>query len=135
MKANDNVQTFSFMSAERPVLEAELLGGAEYPDIKGEAYVYFLPDGIYVQADFDKLPENNEFGFHVHEGLICEAPGEKLLPLSNVYSDKTGKSSMQVYLYRATSTQIAGKPIMLHIMHEDGTDGITIACGILNRIL
>lgn len=135
MKANDNVQTFSFMSAERPVLEAELLGGAEYPDIKGEAYVYFLPDGIYVQADFDKLPENNEFGFHVHEGLICEAPGEKLLPLPDVYSDKTGKSSMQVYLDRATSTQIAGKPIMLHIKNEDGTDGITIACGILNRIL
>ncbi len=79
MKANDNVQTFSFMSAERPVLEAELLGGAEYPDIKGEAYVYFLPDGIYVQADFDKLPENNEFGFHVHEGLILTARPQRRL--------------------------------------------------------
>ena len=135
MKANNNAQTFSLMGGERPVLEAELLGGAEYPDIKGEAYVYFLPDGIYVQADFDKLPENNEFGFHVHEGLICEASGKKLLPLPDVHSDKTGKSSMQVYLDRATSTQIAGKPIMLHIKNEDGTDGITIACGILNRIL
>lgn len=135
MKVNDNVQTFSFMSAERPVLEAEILGGADHPDIRGDAYVYFLPGGIYLQADFDKLPENDQFGFHVHEGLICEVPGEKLLPLPDVYSDKTGHSSMQIYLDRATSTQIAGKPIVMHIKNEDGTDGITIACGTLNRIL
>ena len=134
MKANDNVQTFSFMSADRPVLEAELLGGAEYPDIKGNAYVYFLPDGIYVQADFDKLPESNEFGFHVHEGLLCETPGEKLLPLPDVYSDKDGKSSMQVYLDGKTSTQIAGRPIMLHLK-RDGKDDLVVACGLLSRIL
>lgn len=134
MKANANVTEFSFMESERPVLEAEILGGAEYPDIKGEAYVYFLPDGIYVQADFDKLPENNEFGFHIHEGLLCEAPGEKLLPLPDVFSDKNGKSSMQVYLDSKTSTQIAGRPIMLHLK-IDGKDDIVVACGLLNRIL
>lgn len=134
MKANDNVQTFSFMSGERPVLEAEILGGAEYPDIKGNAYVYFLPGGIYVQADFDKLPENDEFGFHVHEGLFCETPGEKLLPLPDMYSDKDGKASMQVYLDGKTSTQIAGRSIMLHLK-RDGKDDIVIACGLLSRIL
>lgn len=135
MRTNDNVHTFSHMEHERPVLKAEILGGAEHPDIRGEAYVYFLPDGIYLQADFDKLPENNEFGFHIHEGLLCETPGDKLLPLPDMYSDKNGKSSMQIYLDRATSTQIAGKPIVMHIKNEDGTDGITIACGILNRVL
>lgn len=134
MKANANVTEFSFMESDRPVLEAEILGGAEYPDIKGYAYVYFLPDGIYVQADFDKLPENNEFGFHVHEGLLCEAPGEKLLPLPDVYSDKNGKSSMQVYLDSKTSTQIAGRPIMLHLK-RDGKDELVVACGLLSRIL
>ncbi|MCM1165216.1 MAG: superoxide dismutase family protein [Lachnospiraceae bacterium] len=133
MRANDNVTEFSFMSGERPVLEAEILGGAEYPDIKGAAYVYFLPDGIYLQADFDKLPENNEFGFHVHEGLLCENPDEKLLPLPNVVSDKNGKSSMQIYLDRAVSTRIAGKPIVLHI--KRGVEEITVACGILDRVL
>lgn len=134
MKANDNVQTYSFMSGERPVLEAELLGGAEYPDIKGYAYVYFLPDGIYVQADFDKLPENNVFGFHIHDGLLCENPGEKLLPLPDVYSDDNGKSSMQVYLDGKNSTQIAGRPIMLHLK-RDGKDDLVVACGLLSRIL
>lgn len=134
MKSNDNVQTYSFMSGERPVLGAEILGGAEYPDINGEAYVYFLPGGIYVQADFDKLPENNEFGFHVHEGLLCEDPGEKLLPLPDVISDKDGKSSVQIYLDSKNSTQIAGRPIMLHLK-RDGKDAAVVACGLLNRIL
>ena len=134
MKTNDNVTDFSFMSGERPVLEAEILGGAEYPDIKGNAYVYFLPDGIYVQADFDKLPENNVFGFHVHEGLLCENPGEKLLPLPDVFSDKDGTSSMQVYLDGKSSTQIAGRPIMLHLK-RDGKDDLVVACGLLSRVL
>ncbi len=135
MKKNSNVQTFSFMSGERPVLKAEILGGAEYPDIRGEAYVYFFPDGIYLQVDFDDLPPNNEFGFHIHEGLLCESRGEKLLPLPDVHSDGSGMASMQIYLDKATSTQIAGKPIVLHIKNADGKDGLTVACGVLNRIL
>lgn len=134
MTANSNIRTFSYMEQERPVLEAELLGGAEYPDIKGKAYVYFLPDGIYLQADFEKLPESNEFGFHIHEGLLCEAPGEKQLPLPDIQSDKNGNSSMQIYLDRVTSTQIAGRPIMLHLK-SDGKDLAVIACGLLERIL
>lgn len=135
MKKNSNVKTFSFMSAERPVLKAEILGGAEYPDIRGEAYVYFFPEGVYLQADFEDLPPNNEFGFHVHEGLLCETRGEKLLPLPNIYSDKNGMASMQIYLDKATSTQIAGKPIVLHIGGADGKDELTAACGVLNRII
>ncbi len=135
MENNSNVQAFSFMSGERPVLKAEILGGSEYPDIRGEAYVYFFNKGIYLQADFENLPENNEFGFHVHEGLLCESPREKLLPLPDVYSDRNGRASMQIYLDQATSTQIAGKPIVLHIKNADGKDELTVACGILNRIL
>lgn len=135
MKKNSNVQTFSFMSAERPIFKAEILGGAEYPDIRGEAYVYFFPEGIYLQADFDDLPPNNEFGFHVHEGLLCETRGEKLLPLPDIHSDRNGMASMQIYLDKATSTQIAGKPIVLHIRGADGKDELTAACGVLNRIL
>lgn len=133
MRTGDNVTRFSFMEQERPVLNADILGGAEFPDIKGTAYVYFLPGGIYLQADFDELPPSNEFGFHVHEGLLCETPGEKLLPLPDVYSDRDGSASMQIYLDGANSTQIAGKPIMLHL--KRGDKDITAACGILNRVL
>lgn len=134
MKANANVTEFSFMESDRPVLEAEILGGAEYPDINGSAYVYYLPDRIYLQADFDKLPESNQFGFHIHEGLLCEAPGGKLLPLPDMYSDENGKASMQVFLDGATLRQISGKPIMLHLK-RDGKDDMVVACGLLNRIL
>lgn len=134
MQSNDNINAFSYMEQDRPVLEAKLLGGAEYPDINGSAYVYFLPDRIYLQADFDKLPENDQFGFHIHEGLLCETPGGKLLPLPDMYSDKDGKASMQVYLDGATLTQIAGRPIMLHLK-RDGEDELVIACGLLSRIL
>lgn len=84
MKKNSNVQTFSFMSGERPVLKAEIIGGAEYSDIRGEAYVYFFPEGIYLQADFDDLPPNNEFGFHVHEGR-CAKRAAKSCCLCPIY--------------------------------------------------
>lgn len=129
----NNVSQFSFMEQDRPVLVAELLGGKDFPDIEGRAYIYAVPGGIYVQADFSRLPESSDFAFHVHEGLLCEEPGGKLLLLPDVFSDGSGVASMQVYLDRANSTQIAGRPIMLHL--KRGDDEVTVACGLLSRIL
>lgn len=129
----DNVSNFSFMEQDRPVLVAELRGGAEYPEINGTAYVYTLPNGMYIQMDIKEVPKSSNFAIHVHEGLICEDAGEKLLPLPDLVSDKDGKISAMLYIDTMNSTQIAGKPIMLHLK-QDGTE-INIACGLLERIL
>ncbi|MDE6726976.1 MAG: superoxide dismutase family protein [Oscillospiraceae bacterium] len=133
MQNIQNVTKYSFMEQERPVLKAELRGSKEFPGLHGEVYVYTLPDGIYLQGDVEGLPKSSDFAFHVHEGLVCEELGGKLLVLPDVSSDADGKASAQVYLDRANSTQIAGKPIVLHLK-TDGKE-TQIACGLLSRIL
>lgn len=129
----ENVTDYAFMEQDRPVLETELLGGELYPDIRGKVYVYFLPGGIYLQGDFRNMPINSDFAFHVHEGLLCEEKGEKILLLPDIFSDGNGNASLQVYLDRALHSQIAGRPIVLHI--KSGGDETTVACGLLRRVL
>lgn len=133
MQDIQNVTKFSFVEQDRPVLKAELIGNADHPDLRGVIHVYFLPNGIYLQGDFEGLPKTSEFAFHVHEGILCEGHGEKILVLPDVISDEDGKASSQVYLDRADSTRIAGRPIVLHLK-EDGKEP-EIACGLLTRIL
>lgn len=129
----ENVSDFSFMEQDRPVLRAQLRGGAEYPDIQGTAFIYTLPNGMYISLDFTDLPPSGNFAIHVHEGLICDNPGDKLLPLPNMVSDINGKASSQLYIDTMNSTMIAGKPIMLHLIQDDKE--INIACAPLERIL
>ena len=129
----ENVTQFAFVEQDRPVLEAELRGGEEYPDIRGMVYIYAIPGGIYVQGDFENMPINSNFAFHVHDGLICEQTGEKILLLPDVFSDGTGKASAQINIDRAEHSQIAGKPIVLHL--KSNGEEITVACGLLRRVL
>lgn len=128
-----NVTKYSFVEQDRPVLQAELKGGADYPDIRGLIHVYFLPNGIYLQGDIEGLPKTSEFAFHVHEGETCKEHGEKILILPDVMSDADGKASMQVYLDRVNSTQIAGRPLVLHL--RVGGETPEVACALLDRIL
>lgn len=129
----ENVTDYAFVEQDRPVLEAELRGGEEYPDIRGKVYAYALPDGLYLQGDFENMPLNSDFAFHVHEGLLCENKGEKILLLPDVFSDGVGKASAQIYLDRADHTQIAGRPIVLHL--KSNGDELTVACGLFRRVL
>lgn len=133
MQNIQNVTEYSFMEQERPVLEADIVGNADYPNVRGKIYVYILPDGIYLQGDVEGLPKTSDFAFHVHEGLVCEELGKKTLILPDVMSDEDGKGSAQVYLDRVSSNDIAGKPIVMHLK-TDGKE-TQIACGLLSRIL
>lgn len=127
----ENIQEFSYVEQDRPVLGAELRGGDEFPDLRGKVYVYVLPEGIYLQGDFENLPLNSTLGFHVHEGLLCENKGERLLILPDIISDGEGAASMQIYLDKVVHNDIAGRPVVLHTHDPDNT----IACGLLARIL
>lgn len=133
MQNIQNVTKYSFMEQERPVLQANITGNADYPDLKGTVYVYTLPGGIYLQGDIEGLPKSSDFTFYVHEGLVCEELGEKLLVLPDAMSGEDGKASTQIQLDRVNSTQIAGKPIVMRLK-ADGKE-IQIACGLLSRVL
>lgn len=128
-----NVTKFSFIEQDRPVLQAELKGVGEHGGVYGVVYVYVLPNGIYVHGELEGLPSASDFAFHVHEGLECKEHGEKILILPDVMSDANGKASTQTYLDRASSTQIAGRPIVIHLK-ADGRE-TEMACGLLSRIL
>ncbi len=131
----EQINDYSYAEQDRPVLGAELRGGEKYPDFRGKVFVYVLPGGIYLQGDFNNMPVNRSFGFHVHEGVLCENKGEKLLILPDIISDSSGVASMQVYLDSVTHTNIAGRPVVAHLKGADGKDAESIACGLLRRIL
>lgn len=128
-----NVTKFSFSEQDRPVLMANIVGNADHQALDGTVYVYTLPNGIYLQGDIEGLPKSSDFAFHVHEGLVCEQLGKKLLILPDLMSDENGKASTQTYLDRVNSTQIAGRPIVLH--HKVDGKEVQIACGLLSRVL
>ena len=134
MQDIQNVTKYAFMTQDRPVLRADMAGDADHPEVTGTVHVYTLPGGVYIQGDIAGLPASGNFAFHVHEGAVCGEPGKKLLVLPAVMSDGDGKASAQVQLDRVDTTQIAGKPIVLHIM-ENGEEKQMIACGLLERIL
>lgn len=129
----ENVTEFVFVEQDRPVLEAELRGGENYPDMRGNVYIYTIPEGIYLQGDFENMPKNSNFAFHVHDGLLCEQKGEKILLLPDIISDSSGKASAQISIDRVEHTQIAGRPIVLHL--KINGEEITMACGLLRRVL
>lgn len=129
-----NVTKYSFIEQERPVLKAELKGKDGYSALNGTVYFYDLPNGVYMQGEVEGLPKSSEFAFHVHEGVVCEVHGDKILIMPNLMSDANGKASAQVYLDKLRSTQIAGRPVILHLKEADGTEP-EIACGLLARIL
>lgn len=133
MQNKQNVTKYSFMEQDRPVLQDNITGNADYPDLKGTVYVYTQPDGIYLQVDIEGLPKSSDFAFHVHEGLVCEVAGEKMLILPDVMSGADGKASAQIHIDRANSTQIAGRPIVMHLK-TDGRE-VQVACGLLSRVL
>ena len=132
MQANENVTQYGFMQQERPVLGAKL-SSAEYPELEGTVYVYFLPIGIYIQGNFYGLPHSIELAFHIHEGTECGNCGKMILPLPDIIADREGNASIQVFLGHGTCTEIAGKTIVLHL--RSGGGETEAACGVLERIL
>lgn len=138
------VNQFSYMGAERSALMGELHGSADFPKLEGLIHAYWLDGALYLQAEFNGLPPDRVFGFHVHEGIICGASGEKepfkeagghmsLCPegtwcgrhpyhagdLPPIISDSTGYAAMQVFLGKAQISDYSGKPIVIHYMPDD----------------
>ncbi len=138
------INKFAYIENERPALIADIRGGAAYPEIRGIIHMYWLPDAILFQSEFEGLSPSGVFGFHVHNGLICGADdgaepfaeagshldncGEGLWcgqhpyhagDLPPVFSDRDGYAAGQVYLDKATVAEYSGKPVVLHMMPDD----------------
>ena len=124
---------FSYMEQERPVLSARLHGTEGFESVIGEALVYFLPNGLYITASFSNLPTSQDIPFHIHEGLLCENAGGHLLEFPDLFSDKSGEASFQLYFDKRTLWEVSGKPLVLHA--KIGGKEQKIACRLLERVL
>lgn len=129
-----NVTKYAFITLDRPVLTADIAGNSDNTGVIGTVHIYTLPVGLYLQGDIEGLPASGDFSFHVHDGALCDKPGEKLLILPDIMSGEDGRASVQVLLDRVDPVQIAGRPIVLHLKAADGTEP-QIACGLLARVL
>lgn len=62
---------------EKPDAIAVIQGGSQYPDIRGEVWLYQLKSGVLVAAEVYGLPkqegqcDSRIFGFHLHDGDSC----------------------------------------------------------------
>ena len=60
-----------------PQAHARIKGSKEYPDIRGNVYLYEVYNGTVLLGELMGIPEELEkkyggfFGFHIHEGNAC----------------------------------------------------------------
>lgn len=136
---------------------AQILGGRDYPRIRGAVTFVQRHDGVLMEAVVSGLPktETGFFAFHIHEGENCDGdgfpntgghfnPGRRehpnhagdLPPLLGDY----GKAYMKVLTGRFRVEEIIGKAVILHVDPDDfrtqpsGNAGMKIACGVIQKV-
>ncbi len=145
------------MNSYMPYAIADIKGSKEFQTIKGKVKFYPWKSGTIVRTEIVGLPndnKNNFFGFHIHEGSICneeegkpafESVGNHFnlgqdehpnhlgdLPL--IYSND-GYAYMEFYTNRFTPNDILNRTVIIHKNKDDlmsqpsGNSGEKIACG------
>ena len=133
---------------------SEVHGSEEYPDIFGNVTFKQLRSGVYVKAEIFGLPDTNGiYGFHIHEGSMCEGndedpfadamghynPGNTehpyhsgdMPPLFNCH----GYAYMTFLTDRFNVSEIIDRTVIIHAGVDDftsqpsGNSGIKMACG------
>lgn len=142
-----------------PHARARVKGSQEYPDIEGKVDFFQTDRGVMVLAELVGLPMsdtdcgNAVFGFHIHEGELCQGNEED--PFKSVgmhynpgncpHSAHAGDMpplfgnkgyAFQMFLTdRFSVEEIIGRTVILHSAPDDftsqpaGNAGKKIACG------
>lgn len=140
-----------------PKATARILGGRDYPMIRGTVTFVQRHDGVLVEAAISGLPktETGFFAFHIHEGGSCRGdgfpgtgghfnPGRRehpnhagdLLPLLGDY----GKAYLKVLTGRFRVEEVIGRTVIVHGDPDDfhtqpsGNAGQKIACGVIKKL-
>lgn len=141
------------MFGSNPYAVAEIYGGEKYPNIRGEVDFYSIGNGVLVVAVLHGLPKTNTnfFGFHIHEGSMCEGDfssagphfGEGEHPMHKgdmpVLLSNDGDAFLSFFTRRFTLSEIIGKTVIVHLSPDDftsqpsGNSGERIACGIIEK--
>lgn len=150
-------RNLSYMNSYLPYAIADIKGSTEYTNIKGKVKFYACKNGTIIRAEIVGLPsdnKNNFFGFHIHEGSICNqdvgkpafgSVGNHLNPqkdehpnhlgdLPMLYSNN-GYVYMEFYTNRFMPNDIIYHTVIIHKNKDDlisqpsGNSGEKIACG------
>ena len=155
-KINDeNKEIFKYLSNRQPSAIAEVLGGTEFPTIKGVVEFYSLPNGVIVVANIENLPKTktNIFAFHIHNGTSCDDDfanaGTHYNPTKQDHPNHAGDMpplfAMEGTALSAFFDQhfkledVLGKVVIIHDNPDDfttqpsGNSGNKIACGVIKR--
>ena len=150
---------FTTIFRKRPQAMAEIKGSADYPDIRGNLYLYETGTGVLAVTEVFGLPKGNPpcdhpvFGFHIHEGESCTGtqddpfadaqmhlnPNECPHPyhagdLPPLFGNQ-GYAFSAVFTNRFTADAVIGKTVIIHAQPDDfstqpaGNSGMRIACG------
>lgn len=149
------------VSDNRPVAQAEIAGGKDYPQIGG--YVNFYPTpygGVIVEAEVFGLPDMSStdasafYAFHVHEYGDCSDDFSKTgghynpenMPHPKHAGDMPPLLSNQGYAWltfydrRFELADVIGKSVIIHQNPDDfttqpsGNAGEKIACGVIHYV-
>lgn len=78
-ETNAQFEAYGEILDEKPDAIAVMQGSSQYPDIKGEVWLYQLKSGVLVAAEVCGLPkqegqcDSRIFGFHLHDGDSCRS--------------------------------------------------------------
>lgn len=76
-ETNAQFEAYGEILDEKPDAIAVMQGGSNYPDIRGEVWLYQLKSGVLVAAEVYGLPkqegqcDSRIFGLHLHDGDSC----------------------------------------------------------------
>ena len=133
-EANAQFRAYGEILEEQPDAIAVIQGGSEYPDIRGEVWLYQLKSGVLVAAEVYGLPkqegqcDSRIFGFHLHAGDLPPLFGCNGYAVSIFLTD------------RFLVADVIGKTMILHDRPDDfktqpaGDAGEKIACGVIQGI-
>lgn len=135
----------------KPIAYANISGGKDNKDIKGEVLFFSYNDTSIVVSFIYNLPKTktNIFGFHIHQNGNCDGDFSSSGPhLGNgdhpnhkgdlpVLFSNNGFAFSVFNTNRFTAKEIIGRSIIIHQLPDDystqpaGNSGKRIACGLI----
>lgn len=142
---------------------AKIKGNKNFPNLKGTIRFFEKGNGTIIRLELNGLPninKNNFFGLHIHEFGICGGANEEESfleagshfdleenkhpnhtgDLPSIYSNN-GYSYMEFFTNRFCVSDVIGKSVIIHKMHDDfvsepsGNSGSRIACGVIEKYI
>lgn len=159
MQEFGNTKKYGGMLTTMPNAMAIIKGSYEYPRLSGSASLYQLADGVLIAVSVSGLPFEGGscgcgvFGFHIHEGELCEGEPDKPFSRAGGHLNPDGcahprhagdmpplfacrgKAWQAFVTDRVSLGEILGHTMIIHLNPDDfttqpsGNSGKMIACG------